>query len=29
LAFTKEEKKALVEQYESWLKNSRAIYVLS
>ena len=29
MAFTKEEKKALVEQYESWLKDSRAIFVMS
>jgi len=29
LAFTKEEKKELLERYEKWLKESRAIYVLS
>jgi len=29
LAFTKEEKQALVEQYESWLKDSRAIFVMT
>jgi large subunit ribosomal protein L10 len=29
LAFTKEEKKALVEQYENWLKESHAIFVMS
>lgn len=29
MAFTKEEKKALVEQYERWLKESRAVFVLS
>ena len=29
MAFTKEEKKALVEQYEKWLKESRAVFVLS
>lgn len=29
MAFTKEEKQALVEQYESWLKDSRAIFVMT
>jgi len=29
LAFTKEEKKQLVETYEKWLKESKAAYVLS
>ena len=29
MAFTKEEKKALVEQYESWLKDSHAVFVMS
>lgn len=29
MAFTKEEKKALVEQYESWLKDSHALFVMS
>jgi large subunit ribosomal protein L10 len=29
LAFTKQEKKALVETYEKWLKESKAAYVLS
>ena len=29
MAFTKEEKKELVSQYETWLKDSKAIYVMS
>jgi large subunit ribosomal protein L10 len=29
LAFTKEQKKALVTQYENWLKDSQAVFVLS
>jgi len=29
LAFTKQEKKELVAKYETWLKDSRAVYVLS
>ncbi len=29
MAFTKEKKQALIEQYESWLKDSRALFVLS
>lgn len=29
MAFTKDEKKALVETYEKWLKESKAAYVLS
>ena len=29
MAFTKEEKKALVEQYEGWLKDSHAVFVMS
>ncbi len=29
MAFTKEEKQALVEQYESWLKDSRALFVMT
>ncbi len=29
MAFTKQEKKALVEKYEGWLKDSKAVYVMS
>jgi len=29
LAFTKEEKKVLVEQYEGWLKDSHAVFVMN
>ncbi|HEY60384.1 MAG TPA: 50S ribosomal protein L10 [Anaerolineae bacterium] len=29
MAFTKEQKKALVTQYENWLKDSQAVFVLS
>lgn len=29
MAFTKEEKKALVETYEKWLKESKAVYIMT